>query len=85
MKIYFLNKTKRSIYVLKKLFNEIANYTCSYLGKENKYEFPLYFDTEYILHPIRFVSSETMLSELSLEQLKHSAKLYIFLKNYCLF
>ena len=43
MKIYFLNKTKRSIYGLKKLFNEIANYTCSYLGKENKYELSLTF------------------------------------------
>lgn len=43
MKIYFLNKTKRSIYGLKKLFNEIANYTSSYLGKENKYELSLTF------------------------------------------
>ena len=38
MKIYFLNKTKRSIYGLKNLFNDIANFNCAQLGKENKYE-----------------------------------------------
>ena len=43
MKIYFLNKTKRSIYGLKKLFNDIANFTCAHLGKENKYELSLTF------------------------------------------
>lgn len=43
MKIYFLNKTRRSIYGLKKLFNEIATYTCNYLGKTNKYELSLTF------------------------------------------
>lgn len=43
MKIYFLNKTRRSIYGLKKLFNDIAKYTCEYLHKDNKYELSLTF------------------------------------------
>ncbi len=43
IKVYFQNKTKQSIYGLKKLFNDIANYTCQYLDKDNKFELSVTF------------------------------------------
>lgn len=43
IKVYFQNKTKRSIYGLKKLFKNIADFTCKYLNEDNKFELSVTF------------------------------------------
>jgi len=45
IKIYFSNETNTSIYGLKKLFNNIANYTLNYLAREGNFELSITFVT----------------------------------------